>query len=238
MPSPITEDDIADYNPQADVCDKLEQLFRTSNDFKTLLGYLFNSDGSVSDDFASDINSALRTLIGVPSGAVLFMPVQTIPAGYVLANGQSISRTTYADLFAVYGTTYGSDSTTTFKVPNLYDRFLLGGGSSYLVGATGGESTHVLTPAEGSIQGHTHVFGNVDNPAQDDARFLMADSKITIPSQNSHFIAGDVDSGVYNNITEGDYQTAGPVGYEDSDDESAAHNNMPPYFAGLWLVKT
>ena len=41
-----------------------------------------------------------------------------IPAGYLLCNGQAISRTTYANLFSVIGTSYGAgDGSTTFNVP-------------------------------------------------------------------------------------------------------------------------
>jgi hypothetical protein len=41
------------------------------------------------------------------------------PNGYLLCNGGDHLRTTYADLFAVIGTTYGSSGGTTFRVPNL-----------------------------------------------------------------------------------------------------------------------
>lgn len=49
-----------------------------------------------------------------------------IPEGYLLCNGQEVSRTTYKDLFDVIGTTYGSTSGTTFKVPDLRGEFIRG----------------------------------------------------------------------------------------------------------------
>lgn len=43
----------------------------------------------------------------------------TVPTGYLLCDGSAVSRTTYADLFAAIGTTYGSgDGSTTFNLPN------------------------------------------------------------------------------------------------------------------------
>ncbi|WP_258237436.1 tail fiber protein [Arcobacter sp. AHV-9/2010] len=49
-----------------------------------------------------------------------------IPEGYLLCNGQEVSRITYKDLFDVIGTTYGSSSSTTFKVPDLRGEFIRG----------------------------------------------------------------------------------------------------------------
>lgn len=49
-----------------------------------------------------------------------------IPEGYLLCNGQEVSRATYKDLFDVIGTTYGSTSGTTFKVPDLRGEFIRG----------------------------------------------------------------------------------------------------------------
>lgn len=44
-----------------------------------------------------------------------------LPSGTLICDGSSISRTTYAELFAVIGTTYGAgNGSTTFNIPNLY----------------------------------------------------------------------------------------------------------------------
>ncbi|MBO7344489.1 MAG: tail fiber protein [Clostridia bacterium] len=48
----------------------------------------------------------------------------TVPTGYLLCDGSAVSRTTYADLFAAIGTTYGSgDGSTTFNIPNAWSVF-------------------------------------------------------------------------------------------------------------------
>jgi hypothetical protein len=53
-----------------------------------------------------------------------------VPAGYLLAFGQAISRTNYAGLFAVCGTTYGvGDGSTTFNLPDLRGRVIAGKGN-------------------------------------------------------------------------------------------------------------
>ena len=63
----------------------------------------------------------------IPTGALMFFHATTPPEGWLLCNGQGVSRTTYANLFAVIGTKHGAgDGSTTFNLPNLHHRFLEG----------------------------------------------------------------------------------------------------------------
>jgi microcystin-dependent protein len=72
----------------------------------------------VTDDSVALTTSA--SLIGVPVGSLQLFAMTSVPTGWVRADGQALSRTTYADLFASIGTTYGSgDGSTTFNVPNI-----------------------------------------------------------------------------------------------------------------------
>ena len=58
-------------------------------------------------------------------GQVIFMAGANAPSGFLKCNGQLVSRTTYASLFAVIGTTYGAgDGSTTFAVPDLRGEFI------------------------------------------------------------------------------------------------------------------
>lgn len=63
---------------------------------------------------------------GSPAGTVVAFAGTTAPVGYLFCRGQEVSRTTYAKLFAAIGTTYGSTSGTTFKVPDLRGEFIRG----------------------------------------------------------------------------------------------------------------
>lgn len=61
------------------------------------------------------------------AGAVAFFAMSTAPAGYLKANGATVSRTAYATLFAKIGTTFGvGDGSTTFTLPDLRGEFLRG----------------------------------------------------------------------------------------------------------------
>lgn len=62
---------------------------------------------------------------GVPTGAVIYVAQNTAPTDFLKANGAAVSRTTYADLFAAIGTTFGSgDGSTTFNLPDLRGEFI------------------------------------------------------------------------------------------------------------------
>lgn len=67
----------------------------------------------------------------VPTGVVMPFAGDSTPDGFLLCNGQAVSRTTYATLFTFIGTKYGAgDGSTTFNVPNLVNRFVEGGSVS------------------------------------------------------------------------------------------------------------
>ena len=64
---------------------------------------------------------------GAITGEIKWFAFNTPPEGYLVCNGAKVSRETYADLFAVIGTTFGSgDGSTTFTLPNLIDKFAQG----------------------------------------------------------------------------------------------------------------
>jgi microcystin-dependent protein len=89
-----------------------------------------DSAGSISVPGSMSVNGTLTINNGedvqnlMPSGAVQFFARNTAPAGWMKANGATISRTTYAALFAAIGTTFGAgDGSTTFKIPDLRGEF-------------------------------------------------------------------------------------------------------------------
>jgi len=81
-------------------------------------------------------NTALAKVI--PTGTILWLAFTTVPTGFLYCNGGAISRITYADLFAAIGVTFGAgDSSTTFNLPNLVDRYIKGSGTVGTVLAAG-----------------------------------------------------------------------------------------------------
>jgi microcystin-dependent protein len=76
-----------------------------------------------------DATGTVATTADIPSlaGMVATFAMNTPPAGWLKANGQAVSRTTYAALFSAIGTTFGvGDGSTTFNLPDLRGEFMRG----------------------------------------------------------------------------------------------------------------
>lgn len=83
-------------------------------------------------------NNIVSTYLPAVVGAVVAFAGSTSPTGWLLCDGSAVSRTDYAALFAVIGTTYGTgDGSTTFNLPNLVDKFVEGSATSGTVKAAG-----------------------------------------------------------------------------------------------------
>ena len=96
----------------------------------------------------------------IPTGVVHMWPTASAPSGYLACDGTAVSRTTYAALYAVVGTTFGAgDGSTTFNLPNYTNRMPYG----TTVGATGGSADAVIVShshtATVSDSGHSHPNG-------------------------------------------------------------------------------
>lgn len=154
-----------------------------------------------------------------PAGSVMQYAGSSAPSGWLLADGTAVSRTTYAALYAVIGTTYGvGDNSTTFNLPNLKGKVPVGRDSSDtsfdVLGETGGAKTHTLTTAE--MPAHTHeLYANVGNAASvgnlDD---ITGSNNINATDQRV-----------------GDRPTTSTGG-------GGAHNNLQPYIVLNYIIKT
>ena len=71
--------------------------------------------------------SAADVAAAIPTGLIFYHAATTAPTGFLACDGSAVSRTTYATLFGVIGTTFGSgDGSTTFNVPDLRGEFIRG----------------------------------------------------------------------------------------------------------------
>jgi len=83
-------------------------------------------DGNITTK-VSQLVAAIQASLSLPVGMVVASAVAAAPTGWLICNGQAISRTTYAALFALLGTAYGAgDGSTTFNVPDYRGLFLRG----------------------------------------------------------------------------------------------------------------
>lgn len=88
------------------------------------------------------------------AGDIKFHAANAVPPGWLKANGAAVSRSAYAALFLVVGTTYGAgDGATTFNLPDLRGEFVRG-----FDDGRGVDSGRVFGSAQASqMQSHTHT---------------------------------------------------------------------------------
>ena len=92
---------------------------------------------------------------GVAAGTIAHFAANTVPPGWLAANGAAVSRTAYAALFLAIGTTYGAgDGSTTFGLPDLRGEFLRG-----LDSGRGVDTGRAIGSAQGHQFGsHSHTY--------------------------------------------------------------------------------
>lgn len=205
------------------------------------------ADGTVTTAKIVDGNVTLAKLAAavqellVPTGTVNPYAGTSEPTGWLFCYGQAVSRTTYAALFAILGTTYGSgDGSTTFNLPDLRGRVIAGqddmGGTSAnrltnqtggldgdTLGATGGSETHTLTIAQMPLHGHpARITPTSQSTASSDTTggFLLNNGADT----NFSAFTGTP------NVTAGQ-QIGGEGG-------GGAHNNVQPTIILNYIIKT
>ncbi len=157
-----------------------------------------------------------------------------VPAGWMICNGAAISRTTYADLYSVIGTLYGTgDGSTTFNLPNLQNRMPigLGSGSFNTLNNTGGAETYTLTNTE--LPSHAHYIVN--------NAYAAAGAGANIPLLNvNQTLYGGADTGGntdrYRMMGTGSVNAnAGVTSYTGS---GTAFNKMSPYIVINFIIYT
>lgn len=155
---------------------------------------------------------SVTTLTGVTfvtTGSILLWPTDTAPSGYVLCDGSAISRTTYSDLFAIISTDYGvGDGSTTFNVPNLKGKVPVGFNSA--------EGEFDALGETGGAKTHSLVIGEIPH----------------------HY--HKVDSGTAGHTVNSSTTTDGPqLNYAYGTEPAiTAHNNLQPYIALNFIIKT
>ena len=104
-----------------------------------------------------DTMIANAVALAEPVGSIKPFAGTTVPDGYLLCDGSAISRTTYAALFAVIGTTYGTgDGSTTFNLPKLNTGDpALGAEIAYIGQKTDGSLPNI-TGSTDKINAYTH----------------------------------------------------------------------------------
>lgn len=148
----------------------------------------------------------------VPTGCILPFGGNNVPQGFLLCDGSAVNRTTYADLFAVLGTTYGEgDNSTTFNLPDMRGKVAVGlntKGAFDSLGKSTGEKAHQLTIAE--MPSHEHNLA----------------------------IDGGSDAGVMDRVMLNGYNSARWYSNVRATGGNQSHNNIQPSLVFNYIIKT
>lgn len=152
---------------------------------------------------ATTAKQARANLEVEPIGTIFAFAGNDIPSGYLPCNGGAISRTTYADLFAVIGTTYGAgDGSTTFNLPNLTDKFIQGSDTAGTVKSAGlpnitGFVTEGVCYDVAGTNSTSYAEGAFYSSGHGEFKYSSANS-YPVPWSNLHFDASRY-SAIYGN---------------------------------------
>jgi len=164
-------------------------------------------------------------------------------------NGAAVSRTVYAALFALLGTTYGpGDGSTTFNLPNRQNRFGVGAGGTYALGSTGGGTTtssagaHSHGGATGSttltiaqMPAHNH---SITDPGHAHSTIGTASDGNFGPGGAAGYPAGTTNTaGSNTGITINNQGGGGSHNHTISSDGTHDHTVTPPYLASNYIIK-
>jgi microcystin-dependent protein len=189
-------------------------------------------------------------LVMMPIGGTMIWWASSLPGSpgtWAWLNGQAISRTTYATLFSLIGTTFGAgDGSTTFNLPDVRGRAVFGqdnmGGASAanritvaggnfdgtVLGGAGGAQNHTLS--SGEIPAHTHTATSTQ--ASHSHSITPAAALIDTGSALSGTAAAGSDKGKESSLTTDSQAPAITTTVNANTGGGNAHTIMPPAIIG------
>jgi microcystin-dependent protein len=137
----------------------------------------------------------LTGIEGIPTATIVPWSDSSVPSGFLECNGQAVSQSTYADLFAIIGTTYGDPGGGNFNVPDLQDNVPVGKSNNKALASTGGAntvtstgnvagSTANATLSESQLASHAHPINQNNTGPGNDTLFSMTQAGAVSPGNS------------------------------------------------------
>ena len=217
----------------------------------------FSSQGNVSRVVQGNnikLTPTTITKTGIASfdfpGSIYPFPSTNVPAGWLLCQGQEVSRVVYKNLFDVIGVSYGpGDNRITFNLPDLRGRAIVGletmGGSASsgrltnsrpgnldatLLSNTGGNQVHTLISQEAGLQSHNHTHsltatfgGDLEQGNTGNGGYADESGRFPAGSSLGSEIAVTLNYSFTNNAA--------------SNSSATSHPNLPPLVFLNWVIK-
>ena len=155
-------------------------------------------------------------------GSIVAYAGSSTPSGYLACDGAAVSRTTYADLFAAIGTTWGAgNGSSTFNVPDLRAMFLRGTGTHGTANMAKG--TDFSAPAVGTIE---------NDQMQDHKHQTIMSPGTTYQTYSSYAIGNNAYGTTYN------FNTTAPLEINSQGTPRTGDETRPVNAAVLYVIKT
>ncbi len=199
-------------NPQREIVNVIQQAFNQARSTPNHAPAGSNASTPDSSDL-TQLYQAIRQLCA-PAGDVRMWAgsLANAPKGFLVCDGQAISRTIYSDLYAVLGDIHGAgDGSTSFNVPNLQDKFVIGRSATREAGTKGGSFTtdgHAITIAQ--MPSHSHTMNIAGGNGWTASYFLTG---------SSGWINGDSTRNAGGNAAH-------------------SHGFTPPYYSLIYIIRT
>ena len=183
--------------------------YATKDEIPTKVSQLTNDSSYATTSQIPDVsNFATKTEVSsssIPSGLICMWSGSTVPTGWALCNG-------------------------TNGTPDLRNRFIVGSGSSYAIGTTGGSNTVTLTTAQ--MPSHTHTGSTGSASASYKGKAGQMSSYMN--NETGYPLMDDVGNQGTGTISLGSHSHTLTI---DSAGSGSAHENRPPYYALAFIMK-
>lgn len=172
------------------------------------------------------------------TGAIVMWPVASAPTGWLICDGSSLLRAgTYAALFAIIGTTFGTADGTHFNIPDLRGKFPIGVSGSYALASSGGAATVNLAHTH-TVASHTHTMfttgvNNADWTTAAAVQFTKGVDNISGTNTGNRVLAV---TDTTHPAASSTVVTGGATPATDSQ-LSASQSILPPYLAVNYIIK-
>jgi len=174
----------------------------------------------------------LTGIEGIPTGTITPWSQATPPSGFLECEGSAVSRSTYAALFAVIGTTYGAgDGSTTFNLPDLTDKVAVHKSNNKTFATSGGANEVAPTG---------NVAGSTANATLSTAQ--LASHSHAVPAVLPQNFASQLTGGFSGSSSPGNTNATGQDGGH-SHNMSAnfvgdSNSVLQPYLTLIYIIKT
>jgi microcystin-dependent protein len=205
-------------------------------------------------EIATEASGSMQSVdVVLPIGYMGAWGSDTPPTGWMLCDGTAISRSTYAELFAIIGTAYGvGDGSTTFNLPNLKGKMVVGKDSTQTefdtLGESGGAKTVTLDTT--MIPSHTHVqdshnhtqnaHGHTHSATTFAPRIINSGTAGTVGVQGASAASNANASNAATTVPTNSDATATNIATTATNQATGgglAHANLPPYLVANMIIK-